>query len=314
MEQENLQDEILESTEVQTKKSKKRKKWQENECPKYLWVIALILSYVVGSIPLGIVMFAIEPVFEKIFPQEKAIISFIFTILAFGCLLLFFIIFIKSMCKTTTLSFILGRERKIDKKPMWHMALLYALGFVISYVISLPNITLNPDATFVTIVKMILVAVLFTWIQTSLEELWFRGIIGRIFFGDSLKQRFSVKVVIYVLLSSVLFMLPHLVNPEVTSQVGIDVIFSALTYLCSGVILAVVDVYYGNLVPGMVIHYVNNVLCFFLIGTEVAVIETPTIFIDHTSTHLGIVSFVQEIIMSAPIVIYLIMQKKKNKI
>ena len=36
MEQENLQDEILESSEVQKNKSKKRKKWQENECPKYL--------------------------------------------------------------------------------------------------------------------------------------------------------------------------------------------------------------------------------------------------------------------------------------
>jgi len=104
----------------------------------------------------------------------------------------------------------------------------------------------------------------------------------------------------------------HVANPEVTRLSGVDMVFAVLSYLVPGVLMYVIDVLCGNILPGIVIHFVNNFFSFVLLGEVVSAGGATSIWIDY-SNRPGIISFFAVLLAYVPVVVYLIWNKFYRK-
>jgi membrane protease YdiL (CAAX protease family) len=120
--------------------------------------------------------------------------------------------------------------------------------------------------------------------QTTFEELVFRGIFLR--WACKNKLGFTKKAMIAAVVSSVVFALFHTPNPEVTSQSGFDIFIAILTYFVPGFIMFIVDLYFGNMLPGIIIHFINNFLLFTVVSSDGNVVPVPTLLVDKTPNNV----------------------------
>jgi len=139
------------------------------------------------------------------------------------------------------------------------MSGMEALLFPGRYVFSL-----DPVRYFV----FIILALVLIPIQTSAEELFFRGYI---------LQGFGLRIRnIYVLsaLSGLLFMLPHLLNPEAK----LNYLLMGLSYFSIGAVLAYITLRDGRLELALGLHAANNLFTALLANAVVTVLPTPALF------------------------------------
>lgn len=115
--------------------------------------------------------------------------------------------------------------------------------------------------------------VLFIPMQTTAEELFFRGYVLQ-GFGRLTRNWF-----ILAFLSGFLFMLPHLANPEVSAGPAL----LALFYFSLGAFLAIVTLKDNGLELALGVHAGNNLFTALLVNYEGSALPTPAIF---TATEL----------------------------
>jgi uncharacterized protein len=111
--------------------------------------------------------------------------------------------------------------------------------------------------------------VLLTPIQTSVEELFYRGYLLQ---GLSLKTTNIPAIVLY---TSLLFALPHLGNPEM--QRGFT--WVALNYFASGIFYAAIALKDRGLELSLGVHAANNIFSFLFVSTPDSVAPTPAMFL-----------------------------------
>jgi len=301
--------------EEESKKTKKEIK--ENEASMLRWLATVVVGFAIGSFVFGTVLNIILYFVDKmpVFQEGGSWYEFSNLIkleLNAACLFWGTVIAIKVVAKTSIKSFILGsgRTSKVNiRKEVLPFAGLYLLGLIIITVPYIKNISLN-NLTVAQIVFVIIFCLLFTWMQTSWEELVFRGVALRITCKNDIG--FNKKSIIGCVISSLLFMAMHIANPEVTRLSGVDMVFAVLSYLVPGVLLYVYDVLCGNLVPGIIIHFVNNAFSFVLVSEAVSVGGTTSIWIDY-SNRPGFISFLVVLLANVPVIIYLIWDKFYRK-
>ena len=112
------------------------------------------------------------------------------------------------------------------------------------------------------------VALVLTPLQTSVEEFFFRGYLMQ---GIALKTR---NAIIPIVLSSFLFMLPHLLNPEVKS----GFFLSAAYYLVFGLFMALITIKDNCLELALGIHAGNNLYNALFASYADGAIPAPSIF------------------------------------
>ena len=112
------------------------------------------------------------------------------------------------------------------------------------------------------------IALIITPLQTSAEELFFRGYIMQ---GIGLKTQNSF---IPVFGSSILFMLPHLANPEVKSNFWL----MASYYLGFGLFLAFITIRDNSLELAMGVHAANNLFVALILNFPGSSLPSPSIF------------------------------------
>ncbi|MGB5597184.1 MAG: CPBP family intramembrane glutamic endopeptidase [Thiothrix litoralis] len=114
------------------------------------------------------------------------------------------------------------------------------------------------------------VALLLIPIQTSAEELLFRGYVMQ-----------GLGLVMHkwgaVLVSSLMFALPHLLNPEVY---GANMWIAFLPYLSTGLLLALITVRDGTLELAIGVHAINNIIAFLYVTVPPYDIF-PSVFVYH---------------------------------
>lgn len=125
-------------------------------------------------------------------------------------------------------------------------------------------LSFNADRFFV----FALVALVLTPIQTTTEELVFRGYMMQ---GLALLVR---RPAVVAALSGLIFTLPHLMNPEV--QHGALLI--AASYFAIGLLLAVITLRDGRLELAIGVHASNNLLLALVANYEGSVLKTDSIF------------------------------------
>ncbi|HEY9738282.1 MAG TPA: type II CAAX endopeptidase family protein [Trichocoleus sp.] len=115
-------------------------------------------------------------------------------------------------------------------------------------------------------------ALIMTPIQTTVEELFFRGYVIQ-GLGLLTQQRWLV-----MLLSAILFAVPHFANPEMAINPSV----MALYYLLFGVVAALFTLKDNRLELMIGIHAANNLFGALLVGYPSSVITTPTL-LRHTT-------------------------------
>lgn len=132
----------------------------------------------------------------------------------------------------------------------------------------------NPDSlkfTFdlTTFIPALLVMILLMPIQVSAEEVFFRGYIPQTLSRTKISSGFVV------LISSLLFALPHLLNPEAQAEP----LWSLLAYSAMGFGWLVAAKWFGGLEIAIGAHFINNFFGLAIIGYENSVIAPSSIWV-----------------------------------
>lgn len=127
-----------------------------------------------------------------------------------------------------------------------------------------------------------LVAVLaFLFIQTTGEELFFRGYLMQ---WTALATR---RTWILALVSGLLFGAPHWLNPEVTSEFGLAAIVVATTYVVTGFVWAWISVRSGTIELAVGAHFINNFVAFLVISPDNAVLDSAMVLDGSADAYLN---------------------------
>ncbi len=227
---------------------------------------------------------------------------------------IFAVVFLHKVCKTSLRAFLVGDGERIDWRQCGVIALLYILGAALANFLSSGfggSVSLN-TAGAAPVLAALLVAVVFTWMQTTWEEIVFRGLFLRWACGNKIAP--TARCVAAGLVGTLVFMSMHLANPEVTAQSGVlDVVMAAATYFIAGGLLFVLDVAFGNLMPGCVCHLVNNFISFAIVGQIGTAVAMPSILVDSSPvTPVGMLA--TTVIGYLPVYVYVAVKAKKGEL
>lgn len=181
----------------------------------------------------------------------------------------------------------------------------FGLYFLLTFVISFVGILLSPSEYQLTFkpsqfLVFLPIALVITPIQTSAEELFFRGYLLQ---GIGLKTR---SLLIPILGSSLLFMLPHLANPEVKS----NFFLMALLYLLLGIFLAAITVTDNSLELAMGVHAANNLFVVLILNNSHSALPSPSIV---TASRFDPLSSLISFIVVAVIFCFVIWKDRPSK-
>ena len=253
------------------------KKINPNEASLLRWTATIIIGYLLGT------LLTLPWILLKIFYPNFLLNSpfgfmadFLDLMMNFVFLFLGTVIAIKWIAKTSLRDFILGEGGSVNKKDCLIVLLLYSVGFAIVLLTDISYISLR-GLTAQEFLLLLLCGILLVWMQTSWEELIFRGIFIRYACKNDIKL--SKKAVLFGIISSFLFMLIHITNPEVLSQSGFEVFGVLLTYAIPGFGFYFANIYFKNLLPGLLMHWLNNFTLFVFFSGPVTAGGSPSLFI-----------------------------------
>ena len=160
---------------------------------------------------------------------------------------------------------------------------LLVVGTLVEYLIwpDTFTVTFNPAV----LLPFAILAILITPIQTTCEELFFRGYLVQ---AGSLINRNWIFLSIW---SGVLFALPHIANPEVASNFAIVL----LTFFVLGAFLAWISLKDGSIELAIGVHAANNLAAGLLVTFPESVLPTPAILT--TSQFEPLFSLISQIVL-----------------
>ncbi|MEW6404007.1 MAG: type II CAAX endopeptidase family protein [Chloroflexota bacterium] len=163
-----------------------------------------------------------------------------------------------------------------------------AVWFGLAALISILEASLYPGRYVLTFQPAALavyavVALILIPIQTSSEELFFRGYLLQ-WTGLLLKNRWVLAII-----NGALFLLPHVLNPEM----GVDGVLVGLSYFAFGFFLALVTLRDNGMELALGVHAANNLYTAILANYTVTAISSPALFTIQTLDAMyGLVSVV----------------------
>lgn len=130
---------------------------------------------------------------------------------------------------------------------------------------------------------LVAISVLFVPIQTSIEELLFRGYLMQAM------RLFTRRPWMIIVLSSVLFSAPHWGNPEMLRGAFV---WGALSYFAWGVIFSAITLKDNGLELALGVHAANNIIGSVIVTTPDSVIPAPAllVYIEPIDPRWGLVS------------------------
>ena len=139
------------------------------------------------------------------------------------------------------------------------------------------------------------VAILFIPIQTSVEEIVFRGYLMQ-GFGHWLNSRFMA-----LFLTSTVFGSLHLANPEITA-LGYEFV---ILYITVGFVLGIMTLMDDGLELALGFHAANNLIAALLLTADWTVFQTESILIDISEPSLSIIDWISPFIVFLFFLLYL---------
>ncbi len=269
----------------------------------FTWLIIGGVATAVLLIALGIIQgLPLTDLTELIF--DPSLLGYIpyYLVLNLGFLFLWFGIWLTvRLIHGRSLRSLVTAKRSISWRRMgigfivW--ALLLGVGTLVEYLVSPETFTVTFDASI--FIPFAILAILITPMQTTAEELFFRGYLAQ---AGSLISRNWIFLSIW---SGVLFALPHITNPEVATNMGVVL----LTFFVLGAFLAWISLKDGTIELAIGIHAANNLMAGLLVTFPESVLPTPAIL---TTTHFEpVFSLIAELFMCA--LFYLVVFVRRSR-
>lgn len=287
-------------------KKKEKKYIAPNEASLGRWIAVLVVGMLFGmvlSTPVVVLLMDRTGTFMGL-PYYNISLNLIFAFLFWGL-----VISLKVVGKTSLKDFVLGVGGKINRKECMTILGLYLVGCVLAY-LPLVGYIRPREVNAGEFVFLVLFMLLTVWMQSTWEELIFRGLLIR--WACKNEITFTKKALIVSVITSVAFSLGHAGNPEVTSQGGIQVLLALTSYGITGFLFFFVSLYFGNLMPGIIVHWINNFVLSTVISSEVSVVNVPTLLMD-TSPHSGAVMMISNLIPWLPLLVYIFLDARRKK-
>lgn len=197
------------------------------------------------------------------------LLTFASLLIPFVFLAVFLLIWVKVVHNQSITSLITSR-RRIDLKRITYAFSVWTFfsicSLAISYLLSPKDYVLQFDAF--QFLGLLIISVTLIPIQTTFEELFFRG-----YLMQGIYMFCAVRIVPF-LLSSILFGLMHISNPEVENM-GIQIM---IIYIGSGLFLGALTLLDDGMELAIGYHAANNLVGCLLLTSEETVFQTPSIF------------------------------------
>jgi len=246
----------------------------------WLYVLGLLILGVVlfiGNVPFGVALVAEGGINAtqlslseqlQVLPANTTLFLLLLPFaLVFGAILL-----LTRVLHKLSLRELITSRPKVDWKRIGFgfgsVAVSFVLMFAVSYFMDPESLQWNfkPKAFAV----LVMISVLMVPLQTSAEELFFRG-----YLMQGLGRIFPKRLLPFVI-SSALFGLLHFANPEV-DKLG-DVIL--ITYLATGFFLGAITLIDEGLELALGFHAGNNLFLSLFLTSDWTVFQTDSLFLD----------------------------------
>jgi uncharacterized protein len=200
--------------------------------------------------------------------------NFLYVMAGFPCFLAGILLAISLVHRRSFRTLITARE-KINWRRVGHGFVAWFVPFWLiaglgQYFFYPDTFSFSVDFNFATFALFVPIALIFTAIQTTTEELFFRGYIVQ---GASLVW---TNRVFLALVPAVIFTLPHLLNPEAIAGGWLTVFFNY--FLVPGLVWTVVSLIDGTTELAIGVHFANNIGGNLLMGVAGSAVTAPTLF------------------------------------
>ena len=199
-------------------------------------------------------------------------------LLPFAVVLPFIYLVVTRLHQRSFLSLITSRDRVDYKKTLFSFFLwgiVSALMVIFYYMMSPEDYVWNFKP--LTFLILLLISVVMIPLQTSMEELIFRGYLMQ-GFGVLFKNRWMP-----LLITSILFGLLHIWNPEI-DKLGIHLIWY---YISTGLFLGVITLMDEGIELALGFHAANNLVTALLVTASWTAFQTESLLIDNSEPSLG---------------------------
>lgn len=278
----------------------------------YHWVFTLMIIFIgwqiVGGLPLvGVALSYSSDMTEFINASQDNFMTlgidknlFLFLmILSFIFGLITLIIGVKYIHRRTLTSLVTSRKI-IDWKRFWFA--FFAWGIIAS-VVTILGIFISPEEYIwnfkpIPFFTLLAVSFLFLPLQTSFEELLFRGYLMQ-GIGILVKNRWFP-----LIFTSVCFGLLHGANPEVEKLGAISMVF----YIGTGLFYGISTLMDEGTELALGLHAINNIIAAFFVTTDWMVFQTDALFIDTSEPSVGFEMFFPVLVLY-PLLLFVFSKK-----
>lgn len=230
--------------------------------------------------------------------------TFVVTVLPLSMLFFALIFWVKIFHKQTITSLVTSRQ-KIDYSRVFFgfgiWGIINVLLIAANYLLFPNDFELVFDAE--QFVVFFILSVLLLPLQTSFEELFFRGYLMQ-GIGIFAKNRW-----VPLLLTSILFGMVHMLNPEVTSY-GLGIMFF---YIGTGLLLGMITLLDEGTELALGFHAANNLIVSLILTSESSALQTSAILKDVSANESMISTTLLQIGILYPVLLFVFYRKYKWK-
>ena len=273
----------------------------ENSLWRWVLTVLVVMSPFISNFA---IYFFMPSVFEELIEetanfQGNKNLFLIENLVLFLILLILLLGLLKLLHRRSVTSLVTSRS-KIDWKRFffgfssWFIITVFFL--FIGFLLEPNNFVWNfkPASFFL----LLLISVVLIPIQTSLEELLFRGYLMQ-GLGILAKNRWFPLVI-----TSVLFGVMHILNPEV-SKLGYGIMGF---YIGTGFLFGIVTLLDEGTELALGIHAANNIAAAVLVTSNWAVFQTDALFIDYSEPNL-VLQMLVPVLLIYPLYLYFLNKK-----
>lgn len=232
--------------------------------------------------------------------KNGAFFQMIFPFAIFLILLFLWVLFVhkQSLVRLTT------SRARIDLKRFAFafgcQTLLIGVSFIISYLTNPADYVFNFNPT--AFLGFFVIALIFIPIQTSFEEYFFRGYMMQ---GVGLATRSRA---VALIVTSVVFGLLHMANPEVEVLGGGIMVY----YIGTGFFLGVITLMDDGLELALGFHAANNLIGALLVTSSWTVFQTNSVFLNTTTQeNVSILEFIWPVFVFYPLLLVVFAKRYK---
>ena len=271
--------------------------------------LIFVFFHIIGQIPLSLYIISQSDIVEGVQNQQDLFnnlpsnLTLFLVLLPFAVVLPFVYLVVTRLHNQSILSLITARNR-VDHKKIFFSFMLWGsistLMVFFDYWMSPEDFTWNFKPF--TFLILFLISIVMIPLQTTLEEIIFRGYLLQ-GFGVLFKNRWMP-----LLTTSTLFGLLHLWNPEI-DKLGIHLIWY---YIGTGLFLGLITLMDEGLELALGFHAANNLVTALLVTASWTAFQTESLLIDNSEPSLG-VELILTLLLIYPLIIFIFAKKYKWK-